>query len=65
MAPDNNIERLAENWGADFFGVADLSPARDAILEQGGALIAEYPRAISIGIALIDTIVDQLPQRAE
>jgi len=65
MAPDNNIERLAENWGADFFGVAELYPARDEIFEQGGAVIAEYPRAISIGIALLDTIVDQLPQRAE
>jgi len=62
---DNRIERLAETWGADFFGVADLSLARDAILAQGGPVIAEYPRAVSIGIALFHTIVDQLPQRAE
>jgi len=56
---------LAEGWGADFFGVADLSPARDAILAQGGPVIAEYPRAISIGIALSHSIVNQLPRRAE
>lgn len=65
MERGNQIEHLAETWGADFFGVADLSPARDAILEQGGLVIAEYPRAISIGIALFDAVVDQLPQRAE
>ena len=44
---------------------SDLSPARDAILAQGGPVIAEYPRAVSIGIALLHTIVDQLPQRSE
>ena len=65
MGRDNRIESLAETWGADFFGVADLSPARDAILGQGGSVIAEYPRAVSIGIALFHTIVNQLPQRAE
>jgi epoxyqueuosine reductase QueG len=65
MGRDARIKNLAESWGADFIGVADLSPARDAILEQGGAMVAEYPRAVSIGIALIDSIVDQLPQRTE
>lgn len=65
MGSDNGLESLAESWGADIFGVAELSPARDAILEQGGAVVAEYPRSISIGIALFDSVVDQLPQRAE
>ncbi len=65
MEHNNQINHLADTLGADFFGVADLSPAHDAILAQGGAVVAEYPRAISIGIALLDTIVDQLPQRAE
>ena len=50
---------------ADFFGIADLAPAYDAILEQGGPAVARYPRAISMGVALIHTIVDQLPRRAE
>lgn len=31
MGRDDRIESLAETWGADFFGVADLSLARDAI----------------------------------
>jgi len=65
VEPENQLKHLAETWGADFFGVADLSSAYDAILEQGGIVYAEYPRAISIGIALFDTIVDQLPQRVE
>jgi len=34
-------------------------------LEQGGAGIAKYPRAVSIGISLFDDIVDRLPQRTE
>jgi epoxyqueuosine reductase QueG len=59
------MESLAETWGADFFGVADLALGRDAIVEQGGIMLAEYPRAISIGIGLFHPIVDQLPQRAE
>jgi len=58
------IKEIADTWGADFYGVADLSPAHDAILAQGGPLIAAYPRAISVGITLLNTIVDQLPQRA-
>jgi hypothetical protein len=27
--------------------------------------VAEYPRAISVGIALLDPIVNQLPRRGE
>ena len=59
------LKQIADTSGADFFGVADLAPARDAILAQGGAAVADYPRALSVGIALLHTIVDQLPQRAE
>lgn len=65
MGCDNRIKDLAETWGADLFGVADLSPARDVILAQGGPALAQYPRAVSIGIALFSAMVDQLPQRAE
>ena len=65
MESDNQLDVLAKTLGADFFGVADLSDAHDAILDQGGAGIAKYPRAISIGISLFDDIVDRLPQRLE
>jgi epoxyqueuosine reductase QueG len=65
MEPNNKIELLATKLGADFFGVADLSIAHDAILEQGGPAVVEFPRAISVGITLFDSIVDQLPRRGE
>jgi epoxyqueuosine reductase len=65
MRLDNDLQGVAASMGADFFGVADLQTARQAILEQGGPAVAAFPRAISIGIALTDAIVDQLPQRAE
>jgi len=55
---------------ADFFGVADLTPAREAILAWGEmaldvGTIDRHPRALSIGIALMHAIVDPLPRRAE
>ncbi len=59
------LREAAQTWGADFFGVADLSPARDAILAQGGPAMAAYPWGISVGIVLMHAIVDQLPQRAD
>ncbi len=59
------IRELADSMGADFFGVAELAPARDAILGQGGEVIGAFPRAISIGIALPHPVVDQLPNRQE
>jgi epoxyqueuosine reductase len=65
MEVNHRIESLAKTLGADFFGVADLSPAHDAILEQGGAFVADFPHAVSIGITLFDTIVNRLPQRAD
>jgi len=63
MDMNQKVKKSAEMLGADFFGVADLSPAHEAILAQGGPLVADYPCAISVGIAMMHTIVDQLPQR--
>ncbi len=65
MELEPRVKELADQMGVDYLGVADLFPAREAILEQGGQLIASYPRAISVGIALLQTIVDELPGRAE
>lgn len=59
------LRNLAEELGADFFGVADISQAVDFIRSQGGEKIASYPTALSIGISLLDTIVDQLPNRID
>ena len=57
------IREMTLAAGANLFGVADLAPAHDAILEQGGESVAQFPRAIAIGIALPHSIIDLLPQR--
>ena len=62
---DERLDEFARELGADFFGVADITPAEDFIQNQGGDMVMGYPRAISLGIILLDTIVDQLPQRFE
>jgi len=65
MNLSHTIREVTKLWGSDFFGVANLSPAHDAILAQGGPMIGAYPRAISVGFALPHSIVDQLPHRAD
>jgi epoxyqueuosine reductase len=65
MIFQSQLFQQTEIWGADFFGIADLGLAQSAIIEQGGALLSEFPRAISLGIQLFHPIVNQLPQRAE
>jgi epoxyqueuosine reductase QueG len=65
MDIDDEIKKIAGIWGIDFYGVSDLAPAREAILAQGGPVTASYPRAVSAGIRLLDTIVDQLPNASE
>jgi len=65
MGLDTAVRRRAVQEGADFCGVADLSPAHEAIREQGGDLVASFPRAVSIGLKLFHPIVDELPHRFE
>jgi epoxyqueuosine reductase len=62
---DNALRSTVDLWGVDFWGVADLSPAEEFILEQGGELVAGYPVAVSVGIVLPHAIVDRLPDRGE
>jgi len=62
---NRNLRVIARREGADFYGVADLSPAQDFIRDQGGEEVASYPRGISLGIGLMDSIVDELPHREE
>jgi epoxyqueuosine reductase len=65
MRLQRKLERQARVMGARFFGVADLIVAQEAIVAQGGEFLAAYPRALSVGIALSDGIVDQLPRHKE
>jgi epoxyqueuosine reductase QueG len=61
MDLDADLRTLSLSLDADYFGVADLAPAHDAILAQGGERVARYPRAVTIGIVLQDSLVDLLP----
>ncbi|MGA9097384.1 MAG: hypothetical protein WB392_00465 [Methanotrichaceae archaeon] len=65
MQLEERLRKHSYDLGADLFGIADLTPAKEAIEAQGGPELASYPRAISIGIVLLDTIVNQLPRRSD
>ncbi|MBI0583125.1 MAG: epoxyqueuosine reductase [Methanomassiliicoccus sp.] len=65
MELSEKLPRLVRRLGGDLYGVADLTLAREAVLEQGGIDADEYPRAVVIGIRLMDSIVDRLPGERE
>lgn len=65
MSFQEELNGISRDNGAYYFGVADLSSARDFIAEQGGDELNAYPYALSLGINLIDPIVDRLPHRKE
>jgi len=60
---DSRLRTLALSLGADYFGIADLAPAQDAIRAQGGERVANFPRSVVAGIRLQDSIVDLLPDK--
>lgn len=51
--------------GVDFFGVADLTPALALAAERGGQAVYEFPRAVSIGVAMPSSIVGLLPRQED
>jgi epoxyqueuosine reductase QueG len=61
----SHLREMALALGADFFGVADLAPAQGLIRQLGGELAAQYPRAVSLGVALPSAIVDQLDRHED
>ncbi len=58
---DRELQIHETSLGADYFGVADLTPARDFIQGQGENWSSRYPRGIVIGMRLQDSHVDLLP----
>jgi epoxyqueuosine reductase len=64
MRIDDRVNSLVKNAGCDFYGTADLSSVQQAVADQGGSMVDGYPFAISLGIAMPRTIVDQLPNRS-
>lgn len=65
MGLTEQIKEISFQNGITYFGVADLSNAKQAILNQGGSEIASFSYSISLGISLNNYIVDQLPRRSE
>jgi epoxyqueuosine reductase len=59
------IHALALNNSVDYFGIADLKQTYHSICEQGGEYVASFPYSISLGISLLDSIVDLLPRPGE
>ena len=63
MEPDAALSMRMKEFslsrGADLVGVADLGPANAFIQSHGPSWIGRFPRAVSIGMRLNDTIVDQ------
>jgi epoxyqueuosine reductase len=54
------LESLAKDMGTTHFGIADLTPARQRISEQGGEFLTQFPRSVSHGFVLTDGIVNTL-----
>ena len=56
----HQLSSLANQLGADLFGVADLRSVRDYVIKQGGESLGEFSRAVVVGMKLSNTVVDQL-----
>jgi epoxyqueuosine reductase QueG len=56
---------FAKDRGIDLFGVADLTFAREFIQNQGGEYLSQFPRGISIGMRLLDAVIDELFQHED
>ena len=59
------LRATALREGVDLCGIADLTPARDFMVAQGGAYLANFPRAVSVAIALSPATVAGLGQRSD
>lgn len=62
---NQQLRNIASSNGVECFGIANLSHAHHAILEQGGSFIAGFPFSVSIGIPILNSIVDLLPHRED
>ena len=65
MISSKEIANVAREYGASFCGIADLGPASSEIERQGGAAMAEYPTAVSVGVRLPTAIVDRIGDQTD
>jgi len=59
-----SLRAQAMQSGAEFFGVADLRPAMDFVVAQGGEFLRRFPLALSIGVPVARGMVEPLADRA-
>ncbi len=60
MIDSRALREQALALDADYVGVADLAPAWRFVEKQGGKVVAQFPRAISVGLVMPLAIVDRL-----
>jgi len=65
MNPDSLLPAPTHPPGADYYGIADLTGVQDFIHAQGGERVTGYPRAVVMGIRLLDPLVDLLEDRTD
>src|SRR5512137_2236578 len=63
MDLDRGLPEIVRALGADYYGIADLASAADFIRSQGGDRVTRYPRAVVIGMRLLDELVDMVEER--
>ncbi len=56
------FQSTAKSLGSNYFGIADLNPAKEFIEAQGGTFLAEYPVALTAGIDLPDSLANILSE---
>jgi epoxyqueuosine reductase len=59
------IKTYLKSYSIDYLGFADLIPYQNEIIKSGGDIVSGYPVGISIGIALLNSIVDHLANRKD
>jgi epoxyqueuosine reductase len=61
---ETRLKEISAEGMANYFGIADLGPAKEAILLQGGEWLRPYDRAVVVGVRMFDDLVDKLPERS-
>jgi epoxyqueuosine reductase len=61
----DRIRSISDERGSDYCGVANITDAQEYILRQKGERVARYPRAVVIGMVLVDTYVNLLSERED
>ena len=62
---NDELESYARSLGVDLFGTADLASAKSYIKSQGGKYVASFPRSITLGMKLLDEVIDQLHNHSD